>query len=80
MNTSSTKVGLTEFYPVQGFLKAAYESGVSTVTVGSDAHTPSKIGHRLDEAAANLKQAGYESISTFRGRRNQKHRILGLYP
>ena len=80
VNTSSTKVGLTEFYPVQGFLKAAYESGVSTVTVGSDAHTPSKIGYRLDEAAANLRRAGYESISTFRGRRNQKHRIDGLNP
>jgi len=80
VNTSSTKVGLTEFYPVQGFLKAAYESGVSTVTVGSDTHTPSKIGYRLDEAAANLRRAGYESISTFRGRRNQKHQIDGLNP
>ncbi len=80
VNTSSIKVGLTEFYPVQGFLRAAYESGVTTVTVGSDAHTPSKLGYRLDEAAASLRRVGYESISTFKGRRNQAHQIDRLNP
>jgi len=80
VNTSSTKVGLTEFYPVQGFLRAAYKAGVTTVTVGSDAHMPSTLGYRLDEAAANLRQAGFKSISTFKGRRNQKHQIDGLNP
>ncbi len=80
VNTSSDKVGLTEFYPVQGFLKEAYESGVTTVTVGSDAHTPSALGRRLDEAAASLRRAGFESISTFKGRRNQTRRIDSLNP
>jgi len=80
VNTSSTKVGLTDFYPVQGFLQAAYAAGVNTVTVGSDSHSPSTLGHRLDEAAASLSRAGFESISTFRGRRNQKHQIDGLNP
>jgi histidinol-phosphatase (PHP family) len=80
VNTSSAKYGLTEFYPVQGFLKQAYESGVTTVTVGSDAHTPSALGHRLDEAASNLRRAGFESISTFEGRINQAHRIDDLNP
>ena len=80
VNTSSTKVGLTEFYPVQDFLRAAYESGVTTVTVGSDAHSPSSLGYRLDEAAANLSRAGFNSVSTFKGRRNQKHQIDGLNP
>ena len=80
VNTSSTKVGLTEFYPVQDFLRAAYESGVTTVTVGSDAHMPSTLGYRLDEAAANLRRAGFKSISTFKGRRNQAHQIDRLNP
>ncbi len=80
VNTSSTKVGLTDFYPVQGFLRAAYESGVTTVTVGSDAHSPSALGHRLDEAAANLRRAGFRSVSTFKGRRDQRHRIDQLSP
>jgi len=80
VNTSSTKVGLTEFYPVQGFLRAAYESGVRTVTVGSDAHMPSTLGYRLDEAAAKLRRAGFKSISTFKGRRNQAHQIDRLNP
>jgi histidinol-phosphatase (PHP family) len=80
VNTSSDKVGLMEFYPVQGFLEEAYESGVPTVTVGSDAHTPSALGHRLDEAASNLRRAGFESISTFEGRRNQARRIDDLNP
>lgn len=78
VNTSSSKVGLMEFYPVQGFLHAAYEVGVTTVTVGSDAHTPSVIGHRLDEAAASLMQAGFETVSTFKGRRNRRHRLDDL--
>lgn len=80
VNTSSTKVGLTDFYPVQGFLRAACEAGVTTVTVGSDAHSPSSLGYRLDEAAANLSRAGFNSVSTFKGRRNQKHQIDGLNP
>ncbi len=80
VNTSSDKYGLTEFYPVQGFLNEAYETGVKTVTVGSDAHTPSALGHRLDEAAASLRRAGFEYISTFEGRRNQAHRLDDLNP
>jgi histidinol-phosphatase (PHP family) len=78
VNTSSDKYGLTEFYPVQGFLNEAYEMGVKTVTVGSDAHTPSALGHRLDEAAASLRQAGFETVSTFKRRRNQAHRLDDL--
>jgi histidinol-phosphatase (PHP family) len=80
VNTSSTKVGLTEFYPVQGFLRAAYEAGVTTVTVGSDAHTPSAIGRRLDEAADSLRRAGFRTVSTFEGRRNRSHLIDELDP
>jgi histidinol phosphatase-like PHP family hydrolase len=53
---------------------------VTTVTVGSDAHMPSTLGYRLDEAAANLRRAGFKSISTFKGRRNQAHQIDGLNP
>lgn len=80
VNTSAARAGLTEFYPVQDFLRAAYESGVTTVTVGSDAHMPSTLGYRLDEAAANLRRAGFKSISTFKGRRNQAHQIDRLNP
>jgi len=78
VNTSSVKYGLTEFYPVQGFLEEAYESGVKTVTVGSDAPAPSELGRRLDEAAASLRRAGFETVSTFKGRRNQTHRLDDL--
>ncbi|MBN2334187.1 histidinol-phosphatase HisJ family protein, partial [Candidatus Bathyarchaeota archaeon] len=35
VNTSAVRTGLSEFYPVRGFLEAAHESGVRTVTVGS---------------------------------------------
>jgi len=80
VNTSSDKYGLTEFYPVQGFLNEAYEMGVKTVTVGSDAHAPSALGHRLDEAAASLRRAGFETVSTFEGRRKQAHRLDDLNP
>ena len=80
VNTSAARAGLTDFYPVQGFLRAAYEEGVKTVTVGSDTHSPSTLGHRLDEAAAKLGQVGFKSISTFKGRRNQKHQIDTLDP
>lgn len=73
VNTSAARAGLSEFYPVQGFLEAAYESGVRTVTVGSDTHAPSTIGYRLDEAMAALKKAGFTSLSTFKGRRNTEH-------
>lgn len=80
VNTSAARAGLTDFYPAQGFLRAACESGVTTVTVGSDAHTPSALGCRLGEAAANLRRAGFKSIYTFKGRRNQAHQMDTLSP
>ncbi len=72
VNTSGHRHGTGSAFPIQEFLVAAHEAGVETVTVGSDSHTVDTLGYRLDDAVRQLRQAGFDSISTFRGRRSRR--------
>ncbi len=72
VNTSGVRHGTGSFFPLQEFLIAAHDVGVKTVTVGSDSHTAGTLGFRLEEAAKQLKDAGFTSMSIFRGRKNTK--------
>ena len=75
VNTSALRTGLNDFYPVEGFLRAAAEAGVRTVTVGSDAHAPSSLGYMVGEALTRLRETGFTHVSTFEGRRNRRSPI-----
>jgi histidinol-phosphatase (PHP family) len=68
VNTAGVRAGTGHFYPLQEFLLAAHEAGVDTVTVGSDSHTAGTLGDHLDEAAKQLKAAGFTNLTTFKAR------------
>jgi histidinol-phosphatase (PHP family) len=68
VNTAGVRAGTGHFYPLQEFLLAAYEAGIDTVTVGSDSHTAGTLGDHLNEAAKQLKMAGFTHLSTFKAR------------
>jgi len=70
VNTSGYRHGIGGSFPVQQFLDESYRAGVRTITVGSDSHTASGLGYRLDEAVKQLRRAGYSTLSSFRGRKN----------
>jgi histidinol-phosphatase (PHP family) len=55
-------------YPEPGLLAAARRAGVS-ITLASDAHTPQDVGRDLDRAIAHAREAGYDKVTVFEGRR-----------
>lgn len=72
VNTAGERAGTGHYYSLQEFLVAAHEAGVKAVTVGSDSHTAGTLGYHLEDAARQLKAAGFTHMSTFRGRRNTR--------
>ncbi len=70
VNTSGLRHPCKEMYPDKRFLKLCYDEGVQ-ITFGSDAHTPEVIGMDFDKALSLVKEVGYESVTTFTGRRKQ---------
>lgn len=60
INTSSLRRGQREFHPNLSMFKAALEAGISTITVGSDAHCLEELGHGIEEAINLLLQHGLE--------------------
>ena len=69
VNTSGHRHGLKTHYPLQEFLSAAKESGVKTVTIGTDSHTPSHLGYKTSQALEDLDRAGFQYISLFTDRK-----------
>lgn len=65
VNTSGYRHGINDCFPSLGLLKLCKESGVKIITLGSDAHSPNKIGFKLKEGVERLRAAGYEKISLF---------------
>ena len=39
------------------------------ITLASDAHVPENVGRDLDKAVEHARGAGYETVTTFDGRR-----------
>jgi len=72
INSSGFRHGIDDFYPIQGFLEAAQQSGIETVTVGSDSHSVNQLGMGLEEAVTKLQETGYRSLSTYSGRKDQR--------
>ena len=72
VNTAGLRAGTGHFYPLQEFILAAHEAGVDTVTVGSDSHTAGTLGDHLDEAAKQLKVAGFTYLTTFKARKKTR--------
>ncbi|GJM78783.1 histidinol-phosphatase [Paenibacillus sp. HMSSN-139] len=67
INTSGKTKLSGGWYPDDSILERALHFGVS-VTFGSDAHTPSRVGDEWDEVAQRLKQIGFHEWVYFKNK------------
>ena len=75
VNSSGKRYHDNMQYPIRDFLVAAHDTGVKTITIGSDSHVPDTLGSWLSEAVDLLKGVGFKHVSTFNGRKNTSHPI-----
>ncbi|MGY5875810.1 MAG: histidinol-phosphatase, partial [Candidatus Thorarchaeota archaeon] len=61
INTAWLRRGHTEPMPARALINALISHGVTTVTVGSDAHAPSEVGMHIDTALKILAQNNLDS-------------------
>jgi histidinol-phosphatase (PHP family) len=66
VNTSSLRRGMQQPMPEERIIRALREEGIKTVTVGSDAHSPSDVGKDIKTAMDILKQAEFDGLSSYR--------------
>ena len=71
VNSSGYRHGIADCYPMRDFLKALKDKGIDVITIGSDCHSPTNLGERLDEAVKRIREVGYFKISVFEGRRRR---------
>jgi histidinol-phosphatase (PHP family) len=69
VNTSSLRRGMDQPMPEERIIRALEKEGIKTVTVGSDAHTPTDVGKGIKTATDMLKLAGFKGLASFRKRR-----------
>jgi histidinol-phosphatase (PHP family) len=74
INTSGLIRPCREMYPSLPFLALLKKHNVP-ITFGSDAHRPSDVGRRFEEAIALVKEAGYTHACTFDSRRRTTERM-----
>lgn len=65
VNTSPLRRGQDEPLPTKSILNALREAGMTTVTIGSDAHSPTEVGAGIESALHILRQLGFRSITRF---------------
>jgi histidinol-phosphatase (PHP family) len=71
VSTAGLRKRAAELYPAQPFLVACRRAGVPA-TLASDAHRPEDVGCDFDVAAIALREAGYDTVTRFRGRERQQ--------
>ncbi len=69
VNTSSLRRGMQQPMPEERIILALREEGIKTVTVGSDAHSPSDVGKGISIALEILKRTGFDGPSSYRKRK-----------
>lgn len=74
INTSGMNKSYPEMNPGPEMLALMAERGIPVV-IGSDSHTPGRVGDRFVEALDHLAAAGYETVSLFRERQRRDFRI-----
>ncbi len=67
INTSGKTKDCGGWYPTDELLRWALEHGVK-VTLGSDAHIPSRVADEWDEVRQRLKEIGFQEWAIFRNR------------
>lgn len=74
VNTAGWRKPCAEAYPSLALLREFQLAGVPA-TVGSDAHAPAEVGYRWKDAADLLREAGYDRVVYFQGRRPIERRL-----
>lgn len=74
LNTSGVNKTISEMNPFPDMLRAMQQRGIP-VTIGADAHTPSRVGDGYEYALNLLSECGYENVSFFLDRQRQEIRI-----
>ena len=69
INTSSLSKNCRQFMPNPWIVKRFKALGGQIVTLGSDAHSAARVGGGLSEAAALLRDCGFEALAAFEKRR-----------
>jgi len=69
--------GMSEPCPSLEILRWYREMGGEILTIGSDAHTPDKVGARFDVAYAMAQTAGFKRLATFERRQIRWNEISG---
>jgi histidinol-phosphatase (PHP family) len=80
VNTSGYRHGIGDKFPRDEFISKAIDSGVNTITLGSDSHMVHTLGYQLQEAAEVLNSFGVKSVSIFNGRHEEKVPIDKVLP
>ncbi len=75
VNTGSLYKGLPMAHPHIDILKRYRALGGEIITIGSDAHIPSRVGAYFDKARSLLLEAGFTSYCTFKKRIPTFHKI-----
>lgn len=69
LNTGGFHYGLGEPNPCRAIIKRYCEMGGEIITVGADAHDPSKIAYDFDKAREILIDAGFRHYTVFKDRK-----------
>lgn len=70
INTSGLNKALPEMNPGPLMLRMMRERNIPVV-IGADAHRPTRVGDRYEEALTHLEHAGYSHVSLFLERKRQ---------
>ena len=70
INTACMGSILEDTMPGMEILRMYKELGGRIITAGSDSHRPERIGYGFDRVYQMLKEAGFDSISIYKNRKN----------
>ena len=69
VNTSGVGAAYGTIMPDSSIMKRYYDLGGRRITLGSDGHTPDRIGNGFTEAADALKQIGFTGYTYYEKRK-----------
>ena len=61
--------------PSEALLSRYLELGGTSVTIGSDAHIPERVGGKFDEVAAIIREIGFKEYSLLRYRKESRRKL-----
>lgn len=74
VSTAGLRKPIGEIYPAPRILREMRGRGIP-ISLSSDAHHPSEVGHRFDEVVPQLIAAGFEEVAVFEQRRRLSERL-----